>query len=54
MLRLERDLEVAINFEHSDGKDCGPKVHPVWITHILLGHLFRERQALGWAVKMYA
>ena len=54
MLRLERDMEAALNFEHSDGKDSGPKVHPIWITRILLGLLFRERQALRRAVKMYA
>ena len=54
MLWLERDLEAALNFEHLDGEDSGPKVKPVWITRILLGSLFRERQALGRAVKMYA
>lgn len=42
MLRLERDMEAALNFEHSDGEDRVPKVHPIWITHILLGRLFRE------------
>ena len=54
MLQLERDLEAALNFEHLDGKDSRPKVHPVWIMRILLGSLFTERQALGRAVKMYA
>ena len=54
MWRMERDLKVALHFEHSDGEYSGPKVHPIWISHILLGHLFMERQALGWAVKMYA
>ena len=54
MLRLERELEATLTFEHSDGEDSGLKVQPVWITRILLGRLLRERQALGWAVKMYA
>lgn len=54
MLRLERELEVALAFEHSDGEDSGPKVQPVWIMHILLGRLFKERQLLRRAVKMYA
>ena len=54
MLQLERDLEASLIFEHLDGEDSGPKVQPVWITHILLGRLFRERQVLGWVVKMYA
>jgi DNA-binding XRE family transcriptional regulator len=54
MLQLERGLEAALNFEHLDGEDSGPKVQPVWITCILLGCLFREWQVLGWAVKMYA
>ena len=53
-MRLERDLEAALNFEHSNGEDRRPKVHPVWIMCILLGCLFRECQALGWEVKMYS
>ena len=42
ILRLERDLEAALNFEHSDGEDSWPKVQPFWIMRILLGCLFRE------------
>ena len=53
MLRLERELETALAFEHSDGEDNGLKIQPVWITRILLGRLFRERKALGKAVKLY-
>ena len=53
-MKLERELEAALNFEHMDGEDGGSKVHPIWLTLILLGRLFRERQVLGWAVKMYA
>ena len=43
MLRLERELEATLTFEHSDGEDSGLKIQPVWITRILLGRLFRER-----------
>ena len=53
MLRLERELETALAFEHSDGEDSGLKIQPVWITCILLGRLFRERKALGKAVKQF-
>lgn len=53
MLRLEMELEASLTFEHSDGKDSGLKIQPVWITRILLGHLFRERQVLGRVVKLY-
>lgn len=54
LMRLERELEAALSFEHGDGEDGGPRVHPIWITRIFLGCLFRERQALGKAVKLYA
>jgi uncharacterized protein YecA (UPF0149 family) len=53
MLRLERELEIALAFEHSDGEDSGLKIQPIWITHILLGHLFRETKALGKEVKQF-
>ena len=53
-LRLERELETALAFEHSDGEDSGMKIKPIWITRILLGHLFKERKALGKAVKQFA
>ena len=54
LMRLERELEAALSFEHGDREDGGPRVHPIWITCILLGRLFQERQALGKAVKLYA
>ena len=54
LMWLERELEAALNFEHMDGEDGGPRVNPIWITRILLGRQSRERQALGRAVKMYA
>ena len=47
-------MEATLTFEHSYDEDSGLKIQPVWITRILLGHLFRERQALGRAVKVYA
>lgn len=43
-----------MRFEQADGEDGGSKFHPIWITCILLGHLFRERHTLGRVVKMYA
>ena len=50
---LERELEAALSFEHGDREEGGPRVHPIWITRILLGQLYQERQALGKAVKVY-
>ena len=52
-MSLERELEAALSFEHADGDDGGLRVHPIWITRILLGRQFRERQALGQAVEIY-
>ena len=40
--------------EHADGTVGEPKASPIWVTQILLGRLFRERQALGRVVKLYA
>lgn len=37
---LEREMEVALSFKHGDGEEGGPRVHPIWIIHILLGCLF--------------
>ena len=53
MLRLERELETALAFEHSDGEDNSLKIQPVWTMRILLGRLFRERKVLGKAVKQF-
>ena len=47
LMRLERELDTVLCFKHVDDEDGGPRVHPIWITRILLGHLFSERQALG-------
>lgn len=43
LMRLERELEVALSFVHAEGEDEGLRVHPIWITCIILGRLFRER-----------
>ena len=51
MLRLEHELERDLAFEHSYGEDMGLKIQPIWITRILLGRLFKERKALGKAIK---
>lgn len=54
MMRLERELEVALRFEHRDDDDRGLRSNPIWITKILLGRLFREHQVLGKVVKPFA
>ena len=46
MFRLERELDVALRFEHGDGMVGEPKASLIWITWILLGRLFRECQEL--------
>lgn len=38
--QLERELEAALSFEHGDEEEGGSRVHPIWITCILLGRLF--------------
>ena len=50
MFWLERELEATLKFEHGGRQ----QVSPLWVTRILLGWLFRERLALGRAVKAYA
>lgn len=50
MFWLERELEATLKFEHGGGQQASP----LWVTRILLGWLFRERLALGHAVKVYA
>ena len=52
-MRLERELEVALLVEHGDDDDGGLRSNPIWITKIMLGHLFRECQALGKVVKLF-
>jgi hypothetical protein len=54
LLRLERELEAMICFEHGDGKEGGPRAIPIWVMCIMLGRLFREWQALGHVVKLYS
>lgn len=45
LFRLEKELEATLRFEHGGWKHA---------NRILLGHLFRERLALGWVVKVFA
>ena len=52
-MRLERELEAALHFEHGDKDDRGLRYNPIWITRILPVFLFRERQVLGMAVKLF-
>ena len=51
---MERELEAALRFEHEEDDYGGLRANPIWITRTLLGCLFRERQALGKAVKLFA
>ena len=50
----EKELEAALRFKHKDDDYGGLRSNPIWITIILLGRLFIERQALGKAVKLFA
>ena len=54
MFHLEREMDAVLCFEHGDGTVGEPKTSPIWITWILLGRLFWERQELGKVVKLYA
>lgn len=54
MLRLERELEATLCFEHEDKDDVGPWSNLIWITRILLGRLLKECQVLGKVVKLFA
>lgn len=47
LLHLEREMEAALHFKHGDSEEGGPRANPISVTCILLGCLFRERQALG-------
>ena len=47
---LEKELEATLKFEHGRRQQASP----LWVTRILLGCLFRERLALGQAVKAFA
>ena len=50
MLRMEQEMDATLMFEHGGGQQASP----LWFTHILLGWIFRERLALGRAVKAFA
>lgn len=54
LLYLERELDAVLHFEHGDDTGGDLKANPIWVTHILLGRLFREHQALGRAAKLFA
>ena len=49
-MRLEGELNATLLFEHGG---CQSE-SPLWIAHILLNRLFRERLALGRTVKVFA
>ena len=53
-MRLERELEAALRFEHKDDDYGGPRSNLIWVTIILLGCLFRERQVLQKVVQLFA
>ena len=50
LTHLEDDLNFALLFEHGGGQ----RASQLWIARILLGHLSRERTALGKAVEVFA
>lgn len=47
-------MDATLHFEHGNGLEGGLNASQLWVTHILMGRLFRERQELGWKVKLYA
>lgn len=50
LIRLEDDLNLSLLFEHGRGQ----RASPLWIVHILLGRLSRERTTLDKAVEVFA
>lgn len=50
LTHLEDDLNSALSFEHGGGQ----RASQLWITHILLRRLSRERTTLGKAVEVFA
>lgn len=51
---LECELEATLQFEHGDRLGGGLRASQLWVMHILLGRMFRERLVLDRAVKLYA
>ena len=49
-MHLEGELNVTLLFKHGGHQLASP----LWISHILLVHLFSERVALGQTVKVFA
>ena len=47
---LEGELGSILLFEHGGGQ----RANPLWVARILLGRLFHECLALGWAVEVVA
>ena len=50
LTHLEDDLNSSFLFEHGGRQ----RANQLWITHILLGHLSRERTTLGKVVEVFA
>ena len=50
LVRLERELQIALCFEHGSGQP----VSPVWVVRILMVRLLREWMALCCTIKQYA
>ena len=50
LTHIEDDLNSSLLFEHGGRQ----RASPLWIAHILLGHLSRERMVLGKAVEVFA
>lgn len=50
LFRIKKELEATLLFEHGGEY----RAIPHWVTHILLGRLFRERLSLSRTVKSLA
>ena len=48
-MRMQGELNATLLFEYGGRQPA----RMLWVAHILLGFLFRERLALGWTVKSF-